>query len=296
MKTKVLYTNLLQIIFIGLSLVTIIYVRVVTAGASQSVYAGNTAVLNCDGDPGDSLIMFTWKVFLQNGSICTLSFIVDNDTYNGCSNRIQMNRNMSLIIHNSKITDEGNYTCEIVNAVGTIINTTILRILVQPCVTLKSKRDGTAHCEAIGGYPAAKITWIPESDGLITTDKVLQPDKSWTIISTYRPKYPNVTEVTCVVSHPTFAHPQNRSVAISNSGGNTELLVLLIPIIGVLTIGLILYCKRSKIRFFRHNVKGSAAESAQSPSEQNKEDVEPYASFTQKVNTIYSTASMIPPQ
>ncbi|XP_053561126.1 cell surface glycoprotein CD200 receptor 1-B-like [Bombina bombina] len=244
MNTKKPYTYSLHIILIG-----VYCTHVVTAGASHSVYAGNTAVLNCDGDPGDSLILFTWKVFLQNGSLCTVSFSVDdNDTYNDCSNRMQINRNMSLIIHNSKITDEGNYTCENINDAGTNVYTTILSILVQPHVTIKSYIDGISHCEALKGYPAAKITWIPESDGLITTDKVLQPDKSWTVISTYRPKYPNVTEVTCVVSHPTFVHPQNRSVAISNPGKRIFVLIA-VPIakLILLTLGLLFFCKRFQV-------------------------------------------------
>ncbi|KAM4701831.1 cell surface glycoprotein CD200 receptor 1-like [Discoglossus pictus] len=294
MKTKKLDMHFLLTIYVGLNVMTYMCVHVVEAGASLSVPAGNTTVLLCPHVPGDSLILATWKVHRLYNPHCTLSFSLEgNQSHNGCSNRMELllNKNISLRINNSKITDEGNYTCEIVTASGTFPRTTILHVLVQPCVTLKINRDGSPECQALSGNPAAKISWIPESEDPITTNNIKEQDQTWTVISTYTPR--NITDVTCVVSHPTFAHPQNRSIALTTTGMNTNINLwvgasIAIIFLAVLISAFIFYWRRKKLRT---GVKRTATTQVQDNTEQNKEEVEPYASFTQKVNIIYNTSS-----
>ncbi|CAH2219026.1 cell surface glyco CD200 receptor 1-A-like [Pelobates cultripes] len=74
-------------------------------------------------------------------------------------------------------------------------------------------RDGSPECRAVGGNPAADISWIPESDN-VTTRRGMESDNTWTVISTYSEHGISGREVKCKVSHPAFTHPQIMSVLI----------------------------------------------------------------------------------
>uniref|UniRef100_A0A7D9N0F9 Ig-like domain-containing protein n=1 Tax=Xenopus tropicalis TaxID=8364 RepID=A0A7D9N0F9_XENTR len=133
--------------------------------------------------------------------------------YNNCSERVRQ-ENTSLRIENTTVTDQGTYTCELVTYLGTFFTSVLLEVLVQPSVTLELNKLGVPECRAHGGNPAANISWIPE--GSISTNRAMEPDRSWTVSSTYTATSSNVTQVTCIVSHPTF--PQLHSTAISTAG------------------------------------------------------------------------------
>ncbi|XP_018100896.2 cell surface glycoprotein CD200 receptor 1, partial [Xenopus laevis] len=182
------------------------------------VWAGNTTVLRCLHDPKDSLIMVTWKVPLLYNSHCSLSLSWENLTKNNCSERMRQ-ENTSLRIENTAVTDQGNYSCEIVTALGTFLTSVLLEVLVQPSVTLELNKLGVPECRAHGGNPAANMWWTPEAVGSISTNTAMQPDRSWTVTSTYTVTSNNVTQVTCLVSHPTFVQPHVSSIRISSSLG-----------------------------------------------------------------------------
>ncbi|XP_073473418.1 uncharacterized protein [Aquarana catesbeiana] len=81
----------------------------------------------------------------------------------------------------------------------------------QPSVTLEINCAGIPECTAHGAYPAAEISWTPQTDK-ITTEHFQHDNKTWTSISRYNLK--NVTMVTCQVSHPTFTSPQEKSIIL----------------------------------------------------------------------------------
>ncbi|OCT93668.1 hypothetical protein XELAEV_18011343mg [Xenopus laevis] len=189
----------------------------VSVTKSVWVWTGNTTVLRCHHDPKDSLIMVTWKVHPLYNSHCSLSLIWENLTKNNnCSERMRQ-ENISLRIENTAVTDRGNYSCEIVTALGTFFTSVLLEVLVQPSVTLELNKLGVPECRAHGGNPAANISWTPEAVGSISTNTAMQPDRSWTVTSTYTVTSNNVTQVTCLVSHPTFVQPHVSSIRISSS-------------------------------------------------------------------------------
>ncbi|XP_063300696.1 cell surface glycoprotein CD200 receptor 1-like [Pelobates fuscus] len=209
-----------------------------------SVVAGSVGILHCAHYPGDAFIMITWRVHSLYTAPCLMS-MQDNKTFTNCTERA-IQDNVTLKIMNTEITDTGIYTCEVVNAEGTFINTVLLQVLVPPSVSLMINRDGSPECRAVGGNPAADISWIPESDSVNTTSR-MEPDKTWTVISTYSAHGISGREVKCKVSHPAFTHPQIMAVLIT---GNIHFVRWIVGpvILLVLITGLLFTWKRPTCR------------------------------------------------
>ncbi|XP_072278015.1 cell surface glycoprotein CD200 receptor 2-like [Pyxicephalus adspersus] len=172
---------------------------------------GTSTVLQCGGHGGDQLVGVIWKIHHNNNFSCLSSYAAQYKggpkIFTNCSRRITLT-NTSLTIHDTQISDGVKFTCEISGPKGTFIYTTILQVLAQPSVSLDVGSSGLPECKAIGGFPAAEISWIPHGDEIITT-KIKESDDTWTVISTYRVLG---VSVTCFVSHPTFSSPWNSSI------------------------------------------------------------------------------------
>ncbi|XP_041437370.1 cell surface glycoprotein CD200 receptor 1 isoform X2 [Xenopus laevis] len=272
----------------------VLFISVVTA---VSVLRGETAILECEHKvpTRDSIIMITWKVRRLDNTHCYYSK-AENKKFSNCSDRTEFN-STSLRIYNATVTDDGTYTCEIVTAEGTFINQISLQVLVEPSVTLLLNKLGVPECRAHGGNPAANMWWTAEAVGSISTNTAMQPDRSWTVTSTYTVTSNNVTQVTCLVSHPTFAQPQNHSISIPPNKGDKYLLLSMIPLaflVILIIIGFLLFWTMSP-RFrtcLSKEIKNTTV-TQQDNNDQNKEDVEPYACYTQRINTIYNSVSEI---
>ncbi|KAM8976971.1 cell surface glycoprotein CD200 receptor 1-B-like [Pelodytes ibericus] len=209
--------QLLQRTFSCVYLVIAFVKNLNASGVFMSVLSGTTAILHCLPDPRITTIMITWKADLLYNPSCLMS-IGDTSSYNNCTERA-IQKPLTLEILNTHITDTGNYTCELVTSAGTFFKRVILHVLVSPSVSLGFDSGGFPECRAVGGNPAANISWIPESDN-VTNRSEMDPNKTWTVISTYRASVISGMEVTCIVSHPTFTHPETRSIADPNTCNN----------------------------------------------------------------------------
>ncbi|XP_068122319.1 cell surface glycoprotein CD200 receptor 1-like [Hyperolius riggenbachi] len=215
-----------------------------------TVHSGNNASLICEHDRGNHFVMSTWKISLPNRPMCFVTFSVGNQTFHNCSDRIHHDvgfKQINLSIVNVTISDEGHYTCEALNETGHSTYNFTLEVLAQPSVSLELNSAGSPECRAIGGYPAAEISWMPHSYNTHTT-QAAESDQSWTVISTYGLHGDNVTSVTCSVSHPTFVTPWIQSVNITasrrNYSSSTDFWRIMSLIIFICTvIGLLTYCK-----------------------------------------------------
>ncbi|KAG8545584.1 hypothetical protein GDO81_020643 [Engystomops pustulosus] len=209
------------------------------------VRRGELTVLHCWADPGDTLLQVTWKLHLYNSS-CVISYkIEENDTetsYSSCSTRMRSD-NLSLSISDTDVTDEGTYTCIVINDKRTFSTDKSLQVLAPPSTFLRLTSDGSAECGATGGNPPAEISWIPHSHDINTT--VLgEPDRTWSVISTFSSGTINETSVTCVVSHPTFVNPWTGDIRLRGYGLRLDnILRLIIIVIVTILIAGVLYVK-----------------------------------------------------
>ncbi|XP_073433256.1 cell surface glycoprotein CD200 receptor 1-like [Dendrobates tinctorius] len=257
-----------------------------------TVRRGEPAVLQCDADPGDTLLSVIWKLGLYKSS-CVISYkIEENNTktsYSSCSPRMRSD-NLSLTINHTEISDDGTYTCEVANDENTIFRNFSLQVLAQPSTFLKLNSDGSPECGAIGGNPPAEISWIPQSVDINTT-KLEDPDRTWSVISTFRRKRINGTSVTCRVSHPTFVNPWKKNISLS--GGTKWIIPVVLGF--VISVVLILTClliwKLSYVRSCFKAMVHTDPQQTHIHGEEEKQDFEPYVTYTQKENAIYCMAT-----
>ncbi|XP_063812790.1 uncharacterized protein LOC135050313 isoform X4 [Pseudophryne corroboree] len=117
-----------------LLLMMVVCRNIVSADTVMSVTAsariGESAVLQCHNITDQTLMSVIWKIQLQNNYTCLLSRMASDDSKsnNSCNQRIKGD-NLSLTIDSALISDEGNYTCEIVTGhTGTFISVTTLHV------------------------------------------------------------------------------------------------------------------------------------------------------------------------
>ncbi|XP_044143380.1 cell surface glycoprotein CD200 receptor 1-A-like [Bufo gargarizans] len=255
------------------------------------VRRGRPVVLQCEADPGDTLLSVIWKLHLYNSS-CVISYKIEKDntktSYSSCSTRMRSDR-LSLSISNAEVSDEGNYTCEVVNSNDTLFTYKLLQVLAQPSTYLKLNSDGSSECGAVGGNPPAEISWIPHSNNIITA--ILEEmDQTRTVISTLRTESLNETSGTCVVSHPTFLTPWTGIISLN--GSNWIMYLVLGSVISFLLVltSLIIW-KRLYLRTCFKQVVNREAPKTHSHYEEDKQELEPYATYTQQDNVIYCVAT-----
>ncbi|XP_069058742.1 cell surface glycoprotein CD200 receptor 2-like isoform X2 [Pleurodeles waltl] len=178
--------------------------------------SGHKIAINCSATASRKPLLTTWKITTQNINYCILSFRTDTETtFTNCSGHLGWNpgseNSSDLLINPVELKDDGIYICDTSNVNGNYISYNTLNVQVPPTVTLTSDGSSSAVCRASGGKPAANISWHPTCENCITEQQV-HPDKTVTVVSTYRAMSDNETLIMCVVSHPTFLEPQNSSI------------------------------------------------------------------------------------
>ncbi|XP_071994967.1 cell surface glycoprotein CD200 receptor 1-like [Engystomops pustulosus] len=263
----------------------------VYGGDAVRVRRGQSIVLPCDADPGDTLLLVTWKLHLYNSSCIISDKLEENNTktsHSSCSTRMRIH-NTSLSISDADVTDGGHYRCEVVNDNDTVIRNISLQVLAPPSTYLRHNSDGSAECGATGGNPPAEISWIPHSHDINTT--VLgEPDRTWSVISTFRRGRVNGTSVTCVVSHPTLLHPWREDITLRVGRTYAEVIGSVVGVALIFLIGLIIW-KLSYLRRCFKSMMNANPKQRQTDCEENKQECEPYETFTQRENVIYSMAT-----
>ncbi|KAM6211234.1 cell surface glycoprotein CD200 receptor 1-A-like [Sarcoramphus papa] len=195
--------------------------NIVARNNRVSATVGNSSVLACP--PKSNITMITWKISPRVGGPCTLGYRADQNKTDrtNCSDsmnwKFRPDRNPTLEIQQVGIAHEGNYTCEVVATEGNFHKTYHLTVLVPPRLTLYCDDHGNPVCEAAAGKPAAQISWVLESNS--TPKEEGHDNGTVTVLSKFTAYGTNVTNTTCIASHP--AGNQSKSIACrpsKNSG------------------------------------------------------------------------------
>ncbi|KFP88906.1 Cell surface glycoprotein CD200 receptor 1, partial [Apaloderma vittatum] len=166
---------------------------------------GHEALLSCPYVSEASLLMVTWK--MKCSTCCLLSYRSDhNETRKvNCSERMMWKyspgSDPALRIYPVNLSDEGNYTCEVVSSEGNFHFPSSLSVTVPPTVTLTCDKSRVAVCQAAAGKPAADISWIPASNHS-TEEEVHHLDGTVTRVSHIDWVNSTLPTVTCLVTHP----------------------------------------------------------------------------------------------
>ncbi|XP_054670841.1 cell surface glycoprotein CD200 receptor 1-A-like isoform X1 [Grus americana] len=257
-----------------------------------SATVGNSCVLTCTTK--SNVTMVTWKISPKVGGPCTLGYRADQNKTDktNCSDsmnwKFRPDRDPTLEIRQVGIAHEGNYTCEVVTTEGNFHEMYYLTVLVPPRLTLYCDDHGNPVCEAAAGKPAARVSWLPGSN--FTPEEEGHDNGTVTVLSTLTAYSTNVTNTTCIVSHP--AGNQSKSIACHPSKNHSfTWLVYIIPcfLSIIISMTIMYYFKLHSDRLC-HKTKPPETAPAHSPQDDTLE-VEPYTTYVQKENVIYNSVS-----
>ncbi|XP_011284257.3 cell surface glycoprotein CD200 receptor 1-like [Felis catus] len=270
------------------------FILPVEANYSLSKPVDTKAVLSCPPITQKAvLVTIRWEIILRDKPSCTRAYRRDTNETRAinCSDETiswdpRPDRNPALQIYPVAITHDGYYRCEVVTTHGHFYHGYHLKVLVPPEVTLFQLENGTIVCRAAAGKPAAQISWTPGGD-CHTVEEPLGND-TVTIQSSCCWEDHRVSNVSCSVSHLTG----NRSLSIERNSGvqsavyvKTVYIILPVLIILVIVVSICLckigVCRKCKLKKREAN---SVAE---------EDEMQPYASYTEKNNPLYDTVSQV---
>ncbi|XP_051634745.1 cell surface glycoprotein CD200 receptor 1-B-like [Manacus candei] len=228
-------------------------INLTEASNTVSVEAGHEAVLSCPYIFNVSLLMVTWKK--KCSSCCVLAYRSDHSKTGktNCTERIMWkyspDSDPALRIYPVNLSDEGNYSCEIVNSEGNFYFSSSLTVMVPPRATLTYDKSRGAVCRASAGKPAADISWIPASNAS-TEEEIQHANGTVTRVSYTGWANSTLPTATCLVTHPASNH--TLSIDLTNASPSLPYLLIggsasVAAVTGV-TLCLIFWCRASRLR------------------------------------------------
>ncbi|XP_078416639.1 cell surface glycoprotein CD200 receptor 1-B-like [Cetorhinus maximus] len=185
---------------------------------------GNKINLNCFiNQPSKEIRLVKWSRSTVNATQDIASYNVDYGLHKSSKDdrlTVSSYNTTFLQIQPVDLTDEGNYTCEIIAIRGIFRVHFSLFVIAPPIISLnfKSLPNGLkkVQCIASKGKPAATITWKEDTFGNSTQIFVDNDDGTVTVESYYHTAI-NFTEQTqtCIVNHPAFNATQNLTISFA---------------------------------------------------------------------------------
>ncbi|XP_075963191.1 cell surface glycoprotein CD200 receptor 1 [Anarhichas minor] len=253
---------------------------------------GSEVNLTCSNKTWNEMLFVIWEIRFQTKKECRISF--NNGTNDDSCNDGKSLRNTSsalsyLHIPNFSDTDEGRYKCESVYTGGNDNHAIHVAIIVPPRISawLYHKDNKlVAVCKAERGKPAANISWSHMgnessvenySDGFFTVESRLE-----------LPEGMDTENLSCVIQHPNWT--EKRILVLKLEKGYFPWLYVLIVVVIIVILAGFLFLARKKIITLRR-CQPSDTSPSKSPPAEDVEEVEPYASYVQRVNSIYNSSA-----
>ncbi|XP_071332512.1 cell surface glycoprotein CD200 receptor 1 [Trachinotus anak] len=260
---------------------------------------GSDVNLPCSDKTLSETIYVIWKIKMKYKS-CKIAFsnngeASEDDCNDGKSLQNTTRFPSNLHIPNFSANDVGVYLCELAFNGGVENYVTTVSITVPPRISAWIEhRDNkmVAVCKAEGGKPAANISWsyngnsiyretAPGSDGFITAESQLD-----------LPEGMDTENLTCAIRH---LYWEKAMILIpkpkrdQTTGNFRWLMVPVVVVATVLLLGFLFFAQK-KLPMLRRCQQSDMSSStpSKSPPTEDVEEVEPYASYVQRVNSIYN--------
>ncbi|KAL3969849.1 polyadenylate-binding protein [Sarotherodon galilaeus] len=254
----------------------------------ESFSNGSDVNLTCSNKMWNETFYVIWKIKLISKTSCEITFNSDGRNTDTCSDgkSLQNTSNAQPYLHIPKFSEDdvGIYTCEFAYRGGSTNCEIHVKITVTPEIKAWiDHKDNTmvAVCRAENGNPAANISWncarnssveqLPGINGLFTVESRLE-----------LPEDMNPKDLRCIISHRNL----NKTVPLEFQNvkvGSLWLYALIAGIIIAFVAGVLFF-----VVMKRRQHQQSDTSSSKSPPIEDVEEVEPYASYVQRVNSIYN--------
>ncbi|KAF3694757.1 Cell surface glycoprotein CD200 receptor 1-A [Channa argus] len=247
--------------------------------------------LTCSDKKWNGTMYVIWKIQKSN---CEIGFINPGNGTDSCHDGKSLkNTNSSqpyLHIPNFSTYDSGVYKCEWVYS-GGIENYVInVAIRVPPTVSIKlDKIDKKmmAVCTAERGKPAANISWSYPGNQFVKT--TVDTEGFSTVLSYFEiPKGMDLKNLSCIVTHHNWSHEVILG-ELPIRGKNFLWLYITICVV-IVFLGGIVFIAQKKLVILRQCGQSDTSSAKSTPTE-DVEEVEPYASYVQRVNSIYNSSA-----
>ncbi|KAM8855262.1 cell surface glycoprotein CD200 receptor 1 isoform 2-T2 [Spinachia spinachia] len=257
-----------------------------------SFNTGTEVNLTCSYETREKMLFVTWRIEFKNERTCRIAF-ADSRSDDSCRDGKSLWNTSGglsyLRIPNISETDEGRYLCESVYTGGNDQHVIHVAVRVPPRVSAWMYREDNkvvAVCKAEGGKPAANISWNRSgnvssvksgSNGYFTVESFLQLLEGT-----------DAENLSCAVSHPSWKR-EKRITPELQEGYSPRLYALVLGVIIVISAGFLFFALKKIIPFRR--CRQSSTTQSKSPPAGDVEEVEPYASYVQRVNSIYDSSA-----
>ncbi|XP_040004303.1 cell surface glycoprotein CD200 receptor 1 [Xiphias gladius] len=251
---------------------------------------GSDVDLTCSNKTWNEMMYVIWKIKLEYKN-CKIGFSSTGQSTDTCSDGRSL-RNTSrsqsyLHIPNFTTDDVGVYKCESAYNGGNENYVINMAIAVPPSISAwLEQRDKkmVAVCKAEGGKPAATVSWSHKgnstsletllgSEGFITVESRLELTEDV-----------NTENLACTIRH-IYWDKERILIPKLKKGYIPWLVVPTVAVVCVFLVGL--FFAQKKLIMWRRSQQSDTSQSKSPPTE-DVDEVEPYASYIQRVNSIYN--------
>ncbi|XP_074515169.1 cell surface glycoprotein CD200 receptor 1 isoform X2 [Sebastes fasciatus] len=269
--------------------------RVDAAVSSNAAFnLGSGANLTCGNKTWNKMMFVVWTIEMKSMKPCVISSDSgrsDDHCKDGKSLR-NTSRNLSYLhIPNFSERDVGVYKCNSVYSGGNDHYVIHVDIIAPPKISAYLEPMGsemTAVCKAERGKPAANISWshmgniltveTNSSDGYITVESRLELLEGM-----------DTANLSCAIRHPYWEREKLLVLPLKYEKGYFPWLYVIIVVIVVILAGSLFFAIKKLITLRR--CRQSVTPPSKSPPLDDVEEVEPYASYVQRVNSIYNSSA-----
>ncbi|XP_054644251.1 cell surface glycoprotein CD200 receptor 1 isoform X2 [Dunckerocampus dactyliophorus] len=262
-----------------------------------SFNVGSDVKLKCSDKSWQELIYVIWTVALIHKQ-CRIANSISGGLQNNCNDgKTLRNTSMAqpyLHIPDFSSRDVGLYKCELVYSGGSTTCNISVSITVPPRISswLEWGDDNSmvAVCKAEEGKPAATITWS-HMGNFSSVEKQQSSNGFFSVES--RLKLPEgartVENVTCIIRHLYWQSEKKLRPKPPKGLPYNVMCILIVVAILMVLAGFLIFAHKKKI--MPRCLPGSR--STLKPQPEVGEEVEPYATYVQRVNSIYNSNTCV---
>ncbi|XP_073702494.1 cell surface glycoprotein CD200 receptor 1-A [Garra rufa] len=279
-----------------------------TVFKEQTFFSGTNVTLRC-GNVTDvkwsELIYIVWNISLQ-GKKCWLGLSPKMDgTCKDGKRLFNTSDGVSLFIPNISIEDEGFYSCDASYKGGSYMVNVSVSVIQLSTKQDRKNSQRIAVCQATYKKTAPTLHWEPAlnycsnissfNNGMyvMMESRVCLSDKV------------NISELTCVATYTSESGSVQQKSTLHFTTGSTEskssfqseVIAILVAFVCLILVSLGVYflCRKfydiSALKSFCCKSKISTPAEDKPPQPADVEEVEPYASYIQRVNSIYNSSA-----
>ncbi|XP_051566510.1 cell surface glycoprotein CD200 receptor 1-A-like [Myxocyprinus asiaticus] len=277
-----------------------------TVFKAETFMEGRNVNLTCGNSEvkWNELIYITWNISLKSRK-CFIGMVpskLESICNDGKMHLIHSN-GVSLFIPNISKEDEGFYSCDISYREGTYAQTVKVSVIVPNLVSRQEFKNGQWYviCEAKYEQSAPTLHWEPALQNVSNTSIINKGDVPFVENRVYLHDVVNVSNLTCVANYPNWQQnttPDLIKPDLSDHRIPWEIISIAVGSVCFITVFLaVVYvlCRKlnslSVLKMLCCKSKISTLVKDKPIQPHDVEEVEPYASYIQRVNSIYNSSA-----